>query len=598
MIWRRCVLCALLLCSALVLGARPEPQQEDQEPGQKNKGTEGDSKGQTVAAAAVCPDQCSCLAEEVVDCAGVNLFEFPQELPESTRQLSLQNNQISEISAEELSRLLHLEMLNLQNNRLTSQGLGDDGFEALEQLNYLYLANNKLTEAPRYLPPTLISADFAANQLTTIYSYTFGQKPGLKSVYLHNNKLTDTGLPEGMFNGSNSLEVLILSSNFLRYVPKGLPTALFRLHLKNNKLEKIPSGAFENLPYLRELYLQNNLLSNSGMDNTTFSHLSKLEYLDLSNNNLTAVPLGLPRTLMLLHLEKNYITSVRIDSLSAVKDLQYLLLHHNRLRARHIHRDAFRGLKRLHTLHLHHNLLERVPLGLPRRAHTLVLMRNFIIEIGRDDLSTLYTLKELNLSYNRLTSERLHRHAFRKLRVLEVLDLSGNKLSVLPLGLPKSLHILRAKDNQIAELLGGALMGMSKLTELHLANNQIKLSSIYQGAWQALSSLTTLDLSSNLLSHVPADLPESLEFLHLQNNRISTISATDFISTPNIKSIFLRFNRLSALSVAEDSFSHLSKLQVLDIGHGNAPPRRVHADLIEADYTETEDEEVQPGEKR
>lgn len=220
------------------------------------------------------------------------------------------------------------------------------------------------------------------------------------------------------------------------------------------------------------------------------SQLSRLEYLDLSNNNLSAVPLGLPRTLMLLHLEKNSITSVMVDSLSGVKDLQYLLLHHNRLRARHIHRDAFRGLKRLHTLHLHHNLLERVPLGLPRRAHTLVLLRNFISEIGRDDLSTLYTLNELNLSYNRLTSERLHRHAFRKLRVLEVLDLSGNKLSTLPLGLPKSLHVLRAKNNQIAELPEGALMGMSKLRELHLSNNQIKLGSIYQGAWQELGSLT------------------------------------------------------------------------------------------------------------
>lgn len=53
-----------------------------------------------------------------------------------------------------------------------------------------------------------------------------------RSVYLHNNKLTDAGLPENMFNGSDNLEILIMSSNFLRYVPKALPTALYRLHLK------------------------------------------------------------------------------------------------------------------------------------------------------------------------------------------------------------------------------------------------------------------------------------------------------------------------------------------------------------------------------
>lgn len=42
------------------------------------------------------------------------------------------------------------------------------------------------------------------------------------------------------------------------------------LLLQSNKLEKIPAGAFDNLSNLRELYLQDNLLSNEGMDNDTF----------------------------------------------------------------------------------------------------------------------------------------------------------------------------------------------------------------------------------------------------------------------------------------------------------------------------------------
>lgn len=128
-----------------------------------------------------------------------------------------------------------------------------------------------------------------------------------RSVYLHNNKLTDTGLPEQMFNGSDNLEILTMSSNYLQVVPHKLPSTLYRLHLKvqhqwslvfdiafclfpvlsfvalkqkkknkpktflqSNKLEKIPAGAFDNLPNLRELYLQNNHLSNEGMDNETF----------------------------------------------------------------------------------------------------------------------------------------------------------------------------------------------------------------------------------------------------------------------------------------------------------------------------------------
>lgn len=54
----------------------------------------------------------------------------------------------------------------------------------------------------------------------------------LRSVYLHNNKLTDAGLPDQMFNGSDNLEIITMSSNFLRVVPKNLPSTLYRLHLK------------------------------------------------------------------------------------------------------------------------------------------------------------------------------------------------------------------------------------------------------------------------------------------------------------------------------------------------------------------------------
>uniref|UniRef100_UPI0037E7CCC4 podocan n=1 Tax=Semicossyphus pulcher TaxID=241346 RepID=UPI0037E7CCC4 len=556
-------LSVLLLAGVLVRCQAPlEPEEEEEEDTSVTRVTKSE--------ALECPMECSCTTEGAVDCAGVDLTEFPPELSEKTRQLSLQNNKIEEITVEHISHLHQLETLNLQNNWLTTDGLEDEGFEMLEQLAYLYLANNKLTSAPIVLPPSLVSADFAANELTKIFPYTFGHKPKLRSVYLHNNKLTEVGLPEHMFNASNNLEILTMSSNFLRVVPSNLPSSLYRLHLKSNKLEKIPVGAFDNLRNLRELYLQNNLLSNEGMDNETFSQLSSLECLDLSNNNLSVVPKGLPRNLVLLHLEKNSIRSIPGDALTSVRNLEYLLLHNNKLRSRSIHPAAFQGLKKLHTLHMYNNLLERVPRGLPRRAKTLMLLHNSISEIGRNDLSLLYTLTELNLSYNKLTSPVLHRDAFRKLRILETLDLSGNSLHSMPLGLPRSLQLLEIKNNQLNSIPDGALTGMEKLRKLILSDNRLKLNSVYQGAWMELSALTTLDLSGNQLSHIPSDLPESLEYIYLQSNRISTVPASAFEGTPNIKGIFLRFNRLSVDAVDESSFAHLSNLQVLDIGTGNS----------------------------
>lgn len=139
---------------------------------------------------------------------------------------------------------------------------------------------------------------------------------------------------------------------------------------------------------------------------------------------------------------------------------------------------------------MYNNLLERVPRGLPRRAKTLMLLHNSITEIGRNDLSLLYTLEELNLSYNKLTSPKVHRDAFRKLRVLETLDLSGNSLQIIPLGLPRSLKTLEMKNNQLNTIPDGALTGMKKLQKLVLSNNQLNLNSVYQRAWMELSALT------------------------------------------------------------------------------------------------------------
>ncbi|XP_061486453.1 podocan isoform X1 [Rhineura floridana] len=541
-----------------------------------------------------CPKKCSCNPEGIVDCGGFSLKEFPIDVPETTSHLSLQNNQIEEIFPEELARLYRLETLNLQNNRLTSKGLPEEVFDQLENLNYLYLANNQLMVAPKFLPRTLISADFAANNLTKIYELTFGQKPNLRSVYLHNNKLEDAGLPESMFNGSDNVEVLIMSSNFLKYVPRNLPPALYKLHLKNNKLEKIPKGAFSELSGLRELYLQNNKLTNEGMDNETFWKLSSLEYLDLSSNNLSQIPSGLPRNIVLLHLEKNAIKSIGRDVLTQIRNLEYLLLHNNKLKARGIHPLAFQGLKKLHTVHLYNNQLEKIPNGLPRRVKTLMILHNQISEISRNDFATTYFMEELNLSYNKITSSQIHREAFRKLRLLKSLDVSGNNLHTMPYGFPKNLQSLKLKVNDISSIPRGTLSGMSKLQELYLSNNKLKVSSIFSGSWRDLTSLKTLDMAGNQLTSVPSDLPEALEYLYLQNNKITTVPEDAFESTPNIKGIYLRFNKIAFSAVKESTFQRLKHLQVLDIeGNFEFSDPLKNGDLSDEEMEEEEEEEEQ-----
>uniref|UniRef100_A0A452GTX7 LRRNT domain-containing protein n=1 Tax=Gopherus agassizii TaxID=38772 RepID=A0A452GTX7_9SAUR len=465
-----------------------------------------------------CPANCTCPSEETVECGGLDLHVFPSNVSRDVQHLSLQ-----------------------------------------------------LTVAPQILPSTVRIVDLAANLLTEVYPLTFGQKANLRSVYLHNNQLTNTGLPYDAFNGSDAVSTMILSSNQLSYLPQNLPPALVRLHLQNNRIARIPRGALSSHWKLRELYLQNNNLSNKGMDPSTFSKLKSLEYLDLSNNNLSEIPAGFPPNIVILHLGKNRIDSLPRDSLSRVRGLQYLLLQNNRLTAAGVHPDAFLKLRNLHTLHLYNNRLERVPPGLPRRVRSLMILHNQITHIGLQDFANTYLLAELNLSYNRLYSAKIHRLAFRKLRRLESLDLSGNQLTLLPAGLPPSLQVLRLHKNQINSLSPELLANLTGLKELHLAHNRLRIGSITPGTWQELQGLRLLDLSNNELSYIPPDLPESLEYLYLQHNRIAVIGAEAFHTVPDIRAIVLRSNRLLAASVSDQAFAALKQLEVVDTT-GNPEP--------------------------
>uniref|UniRef100_A0A8C9G6U2 Podocan like 1 n=2 Tax=Piliocolobus tephrosceles TaxID=591936 RepID=A0A8C9G6U2_9PRIM len=377
----------------------------------------------------------------------------------------------------------------------------------------------KLSVAPQFLPRSLRVADLAANQMMEIFPLTFGEKPALRSVYLHNNQLSNAGLPPDAFRGSEAVATLSLSNNRLSYLPPSLPPSLERLHLQNNLISKVPRGALSRQTQLRELYLQHNQLTDSGLDATTFSKLHSLEYLDLSHNQLTTVPAGLPRTLAILHLGRNRIRQVEAARLHGARGLRYLLLQHNQLGSSGLPAGALRPLRGLHTLHLYGNGLDRVPLALPRRLRALVLPHNHVATLGARDLAATPGLMELNLAYNRLTSARVHHRAFRRLRALRSLDLAGNQLTRLPMGLPTGLHTLRLQRNQLRMLEPEPLTGLDQLQELSLAHNRLRVGDIGPGTWHELQAL---QVRHRLVSHtIPRAPPSPCLHCHIPNILVS-----------------------------------------------------------------------------
>lgn len=76
---------SVLILAWVLVHCQPNFQAEEEEEEEINTATIG-MKSELIE----CPPECSCTTEGAVDCAGVDLTEFPAELSEKTRQLSLQ----------------------------------------------------------------------------------------------------------------------------------------------------------------------------------------------------------------------------------------------------------------------------------------------------------------------------------------------------------------------------------------------------------------------------------------------------------------------------------------------------------------------------
>jgi Leucine-rich repeat (LRR) protein len=202
--------------------------------------------------------------------------------------------------------------------------------------------------------------------------------------------------------------------------------------------------------------------------------------------------------------------------------------------------------------------------------------------------------------------------------LLEELDLSGNALEVLPVAFDEleSLRLLRLDRNKLASIAG--VCRCTNLQELYVKSNEIsqlptnltslvRLHRLYacrnKVEWlpfdlSPMSSLRTLDLTSNALSAMPSTrvtsplassmslLCASLERLNLNSNHLKWLFETaemrvddssslgaSITSTSSSSSALLSPPALSSSAVATSprasrihtwSLSHLSNLCVLD----------------------------------
>lgn len=159
--------------------------------------------------------------------------------------------------------------------------------------------------------------------------------------------------------------------------------------------------------------------------------------------------------------------------------------------------------------------------------------------------------------------ETLAEEDFVGMESLEMLDLSQNKVTLLPDRVFEPLTSLRNLDlsaNQITYLSEESFAGMALLERLYLYSNHIR--TIHPAAFHGLEQLLELKLQGNQLTSLPALAMPRLLLLDLRFNTLPSLGSAD-LQMPNLES--LKLAGLGLESLNEDLMASLGNLHELDI---------------------------------
>uniref|UniRef100_A0A3B4G0V7 Toll-like receptor 8 n=2 Tax=Pundamilia nyererei TaxID=303518 RepID=A0A3B4G0V7_9CICH len=419
------------------------------------------------------------------DCKGRHLEEVPKGITTNATDLDLSENVIRSIKADSLSNLLNLAHLNLNwaNNTKTDYGcralkIAENAFKNLTKLKQLRLSGNCLTEIPRNLPHSVEKLDLNINKVNM-------------------DELNNS------FIGLQNMKMLLLSKN---------------------------------------CYFRNPCGKSVAISENTFALLKKLKYLDLSYNNLTHVPKGLPQSITILRLDTNKIENIYKGDFQGLENVKFLDIQGNCPRCHNapypcvpcpngsidIHPDAFQRLTQLETLNLGGNSLNYLD---PSWFQTLTNLTQLFLEF--------------NFLQKAVTGEDTSVKAFSYLHMLEKLDLSfnyavGMYLEKLTLSKDfsqlrslKSLHLNALVFQSIGPDTLTPLYNLKNLSHLYLSTNFIIHSD--PTVFSKLSHLRMIYLGENRL--YPTTV-ESLPTLRDRNNENSEVSMSPFVKLTPKDSIY------------------------------------------------------------
>ncbi|KAM4860972.1 leucine-rich repeat-containing protein 52 [Thomomys bottae] len=170
------------------------------------------SFGMGLVSGSKCPNNCQCQDQEVA-CVGMQLSEYPLDIPLNTRRLCLKDNRITSLPAMQLGLLSDLVYLDCHNNRIRE--VMDYTFIGVFRLIYLDLSSNNLTSISPFsfsVLSNLVQLNIANNPyLLSLDKYTFANTSSLRLLDLRNTGLQT--LDRTAFHHLVVLQTLYLSGN-------------------------------------------------------------------------------------------------------------------------------------------------------------------------------------------------------------------------------------------------------------------------------------------------------------------------------------------------------------------------------------------------
>lgn len=273
--------------------------------------------------------------------------------------------------------------------RLTDATLTKDFFPLMPRVKCIVLESGKIRDfKPKAVAnlPNLEEISFVRNQFLGIPSgileprlkvldlsgydrgfiqldvpdYVFDKMSNLRELYLRYKALPS--LTEYTFWGLVNLENLDLKKCSIDSLPEGVFKHLIKLKhidLSRNPIFRPGSSvnmrAFQGISSLKTLILSDTKLTDLSTS-LSFEDLQGLEYMDLSNNSISALPDDFFKSshdLEHLNLRQNFIESWKPDK-SSITKLKSLDLSLNKLQ--YFNRDALRSFDRLHILDISENV--------------------------------------------------------------------------------------------------------------------------------------------------------------------------------------------------------------------------------------------------